>query len=222
MQSVPEQPFESSASSNVTSESSVGAAIPPSQWKLRGWKRFGFYGANVFILFHLVAVCSSPMSVQPSSPLQQMLWYCCSPYVQVLYQNNGFHFFAPNPEGANSVVYTLEFTDGRTQEGKFPNRQIFPRLLYHRHFMLSEFLGALDGPEREMMTRAFARRLCEKHGADKISISLQWHDLALRERILAGGTLFDDDLYQVTPLGTYTWEELSASSAESLSLTSAE
>ncbi|MCA8985255.1 MAG: hypothetical protein R3C12_19035 [Planctomycetaceae bacterium] len=188
----------------------------------RGWRRVGFYALNVGILFHLVAVCAAPLSVQPSSPFEQTLWLWMSPYVQVLYQNNGFHFFAPNPEGTNSVVYKLEFADGTTQDGKFPHRQIFPRLMYHRHFMLSEFLGALEGEEREKMTRAFARRLCEKYGAAKVEMSLQWHDLALRERILAGGTLFDQDLYQLTPLGTYTWDELSATSAEKSSLTSAE
>jgi len=194
------------------------AQAAPRSWK----RRLAFYTVNVLLLGHLVAVCAAPMSVQPSSPLQQGLWLTMSPYVQLLYQNNGFHFFAPNPEGANSVLYTLEFSDGSTRDGKFPNRQIWPRLLYHRHFMLSEFLGSLDGQEREQLTRDFARRLCEKYGAQKVSISLQWHDLALRERILAGGTLFDDDLYQVTPLGTFTWDELSTSSDEKSSLTSVE
>ncbi len=185
-------------------------------------RRIGFYALNVFILFHLVAICASPLSVQPSSPLQQNLWVAVRPYVQVLYQNNGFHFFAPNPEGANSVLYRVERPDGSLVEGKFPNRQIFPRLLYHRHFMLSEFLGAVDGEEREQMTRAFARRLMEKYEGEKIEISLEWHDLALRERIVAGGTLFDDDLYRITPLGTYTWDELSATQGGNSSLTSAE
>ncbi len=213
---------------NEQGQAAVGVsevdASPASQtaFVLRGWKRVGFYGLNVLILFHLVAVCASPMSVQPSSRIQQNLWWVCSPYVQMLYQNNGFHFFAPNPEGSFSVLYEVEQADGSVKEGKFPNRQISPRLLYHRHFMLSEYLGALEGADRERMTRAFARRLCEKHKGEKISVSLQWHDLALRERILAGGTLYDQDLYQVTPLGTYTWDELSALPAEQASITSVE
>lgn len=194
------------------------AQAAPRSWK----RRLAFYALNLVLFLHLVAVCAAPMSVQPSSRLQQNLWLVMSPYVQLLYQNNGFHFFAPNPEGAYSVLYTVELADGSTQDGKFPNRQIFPRLLYHRHFMLSEFLGSLEGREQEQLTRDFARRLCEKYGAEKVSISLQWHDLALRERILAGGTLYDEDLYQVTPLGTFTWDELSASADENSSVTSAE
>ncbi|MCG6157896.1 hypothetical protein [Rubinisphaera margarita] len=188
----------------------------------RGWSLAGFVLLNLWIVFHLLAIVSAPLSVSPSSNLERGLWMTMSPYVQILYQNNGFHFFAPNPEGSNSVRYVLEFEDGRTLEGKFPNRDISPRLLYHRYFMLSETLGALGGEARERMVRDFARQLCRDYGAERATLFLEWHELARRERILAGGSLFDDDLYQVTPLGTFTWDELSKSSNANVATTSAE
>ena len=185
-------------------------------------KRLGFYALNIWLIFHLLAICAAPLSVSPASPLEQSLWETMSPYVQVLYQNNGFHFFAPNPEGCNTVHYTLEYADGSSEQGSFPNRDISPRLLYHRHLMLSESLGNMRGPRREMMIHDFAYQVCKSHQAQKISLSLVWHELALQERIIAGGTLFDQDLYRETPLGTFTWDELSASSAKSSVATATE
>lgn len=179
-------------------------------------KRIGFYALNLGIMFHLIAVCAAPVSVSPSSDLEQSLWVSVSPYVQVLYQNNGFHFFAPNPEGAHTVHYTLEYEDDATnvtKQGKFPHRGIWPRLLYHRHLMLSESLAAMEGERRETMIRDFAYQVCKSHGAKQVTLTLVRHDIALRERIMAGGSLFDEDLYQEIPLGTFTWADLSATSS---------
>ncbi len=177
-------------------------------------RRLGFYALNAAILFHLVAICAAPVSVSPASPLEQSLWVSVSPYVQLLYQNNGFHFFAPNPEGAHTVHYTVTYEDGRTEQGKFPHRKIWPRLLYHRHLMLSESLAAMEGERRERMIRDFAYQVCKDHGAQQVSLSLFRHEIAFRERIIAGGSLFDEDLYQEIPLGTFTWADLSATSSE--------
>jgi len=182
----------------------------------------GFVLLNLMIVFHLFAIIAAPVSVSPSSGVEQGLWETLSPYVQLFYLNNGYHFFAPNPEGSNSVRYIVEKDDGTIVEGKFPNKQIWPRLLYHRYFMLSETLGQMEEPYAELMTRDFARQLCREYEGDRITLQLEWHDLARRERILAGGTLYDQDLYEVTPLGTFTWNELSKSSKENVANTDVE
>ena len=176
-------------------------------------KRIGFYALNLAIMFHLVAICAAPLSVSPSSELEQSLWDFTAPYVQLLYQNNGFHYFAPNPEGAHTVHYVVTYKDGKTERGLFPHRGIWPRLLYHRHLMLSENLAAMEGERRERMARDFAYQVCKSHGAERVTLSLVRHDIAMRERIIAGGSLFDEDLYQEIPLGTFTWADLSATSS---------
>ncbi|MCA8986292.1 MAG: hypothetical protein KDA78_01535 [Planctomycetaceae bacterium] len=181
--------------------------------------KVGFVILNCWIIFHLFGIIAAPVSISPSSNLERGIWETLSPYIQLLYQNNGFHFFAPNPEGSNSVRYIVEHDDGTKTEGKFPNREIWPRLLYHRYFMLSENLGQMDPELQPIMARDFARQLCREHQGEKITLQLEWHELARRERILAGGSLYDEDLYVITPLGTFTWEELTNPSNEDVTTT---
>lgn len=102
------------------------------------------------ILFHLMAVVIAPFSFETvmdtgtPSPLAESAIQVFRPYVDAMFLNHGYAFFAPDPGPSHLVHYELEFDDGRAAEkGVFPdlNRQR-PRLLYHRHFMLSEQLTA--------------------------------------------------------------------------------
>ena len=96
---------------------------------------------TVWLVFHLVAIVSAPASVAPASDLARATWSVCSPYLQVLYLNHGYHFFAPDPGESTLLSYTAEKADGTTIHGAIPHPEIWPRLLYHRHFMLTESLG---------------------------------------------------------------------------------
>jgi hypothetical protein len=97
---------------------------------------------SVLLLVHLCALLTAPLQVAAAgSPAIRPL-SLLQPYVNLLYLNHSYFFFAPNP-GANHLVrYELEFDDGRKPiVGEFPDRKTeWPRLLYHRHFMLSESL----------------------------------------------------------------------------------
>lgn len=55
--------------------------------------------------------------------------------------NNGYRFFAPDPGASHLVKYEL-LKDGQPiATGKFPDKDShWPRLYYHRHFMLSEMM----------------------------------------------------------------------------------
>ena len=120
-------------------------------------RRKAFLLLNAFLVFHLFAIVICPASVEPSSPLVQAGFQLVSPYLHMLYLDHGFHFFAPDPGESTLVAYSLEFADGSTTTGRIPNRDIYPRLFYHRHFMLTEFLG--NGPEelQPFVERSFAR-----------------------------------------------------------------
>ncbi len=171
-------------------------------------KRFGFLLLNGWLIFHLFAIVVCPASVEPASPLAQSGFEFVSPYLHALYLDHGFHYFAPDPGASTLVAYTLEFPDGSTKTGRFPDRSISPRLFYHRYFMLSEYLG--NGPEelQPFVERAFARNLCRESGAIRVSLTRVTHDTAAVEEILRGLTLNDASLFKETPLGTYTVEEL--------------
>jgi len=96
------------------------------------------------IAFHLAAVFLAPMAfaTEDSSPLVNRLYSVVRPYATALYLNHGYFFFAPETGPAHLVDYKVEFADGRPPvTGRFPKLATErPRLLYHRHFMLSESL----------------------------------------------------------------------------------
>ena len=106
---------------------------------------------SVLILLHLLAVflppftfASSPQpGAAPPSPFAQLFLEFFQPYINALFLDHGYAFFAPDPGPAHLFKAQLEFAEGQPPlELLFPNRRAqWPRLLYHRHFMLSERLN---------------------------------------------------------------------------------
>lgn len=186
----------------------IDESLPHSSFPRVRFGRKAFLALNAFLVFHLFAIVICPASVEPSSPLVQAGFQLVSPYLHMLYLDHGFHFFAPDPGESTLLSYSLEFPDGTTTTGRIPNREIFPRLYYHRHFMLTEFLG--NGPEELLpfVERSFARNLCRQTGATRVSLTKVVHDTASVADIRRGLSLNDSSLFTETPLGNYTAEEL--------------
>jgi hypothetical protein len=188
--------------------SSYGRLAPTARRRIA---RAGFALVNVWIVYHLAAVVLAPWSVPPSSRLVQNAWRAIGPYVQILYLNHGYHYFAPEPGNSTLVSYVLETADGREEVGRIPHRGIWPRLLYHRHFMLTEFLASNDAQDPKLkseLVRAMARQLCRQHGARRVTLSRITHRLPSMEWVRAGGTLDDPGSYTEEPLGTFACDEL--------------
>jgi hypothetical protein len=99
---------------------------------------------SLLVTFHLTAVFVAPLAFASdySSPLVSRLYSVVRPYATALYLNHGYFFFAPAPGPTHLVDYKVEFADGRPPvSGRFPDLATQrPRLLFHRHFMLSESL----------------------------------------------------------------------------------
>ena len=182
------------------------APLPASSPGRRVASTMGFVLVNVWLVYHLAAIVLAPWSVPPSSRLvQNAWWWGVKAYVQPLFLNHGYHYFAPEPGNSTLVAYVLELPNGKRETGRIPNRGIRPRLLYHRHFMLTEFLAASENyppAVRTELLRAMARELCHEHGALRVTLSQVTHRLPTMERIRAGGTL--DDNYTEEPLGTFS------------------
>ncbi|MFN9984742.1 MAG: hypothetical protein ACK52S_04230 [Pirellula sp.] len=145
----------------------------------------------VLIGFHMLAVLAEPLhffsrSEVQTSPEFGALRRTLAPYVEWLYLDHGYFFFAPNPGPSHLVAAKLIRTGpipagpvstgasvtpspdseernrarnlDRTvaSESQFPNGEIdylfpdrtrqWPRLLYHRYFMLSEFYNNVFAP----------------------------------------------------------------------------
>jgi hypothetical protein len=124
--------------SNATSNAATETVSLSAGWQV---------GASVLILLHLLAICLAPLamstrSVDGPSPIIAPLFRTFEPYIDATFLNHAYYFFAPNPGPSHIARYEFEFTDGRAlKSGEFPNKkEHWPRLLYHRHFMLSETL----------------------------------------------------------------------------------
>ena len=104
--------------------------------------------------------------------------------------------------------------DGTRLEGIFPNsEQHRPRLAYHRHFMLTEFLNTLvssdaDPKMVDKLTRSYAQHLLETYGADRATLFLRRHYIPSPEQVQNATRLDDQVLYAEKPLGTFTKDRL--------------
>ena len=114
---------------------------------------------SILIIGHLLALVLPPLSVQTRGPAGQspsvstaLEWV--EPYSQLLYIDRGYAFFAPDPGPSHLIQVAITNPDGQRIERRYPDLdQQWPRLLYHRHFMLSEFLHEIyhpPGPPEEL------------------------------------------------------------------------
>lgn len=170
----------------------------------------GFALVNVWLVYHLAAIVLAPWSVPPASRLVQNAWRTVGAYDQILFLNHGYHYFAPEPGNSTLVAYVLEMPDGSLQTGRIPSPEIHPRLLYHRHFMLTEYLASDDlSPSlRSELARAMAWELCREHHARRVTLSRVTHRLPTMEFVRAGGALDDPEGYTEEPLGTFSYDDL--------------
>ncbi len=108
--------------------------------------------ASAAIAFHLCAVVLPPLAFQTRtpdgpSPLFGTLIRPFSGYGQFLHLDRGYAFFAPDPGPSHLIQAAINQPGGTVTEAMFPDRdRQWPRLLYHRHFMLSEYLHATYWP----------------------------------------------------------------------------
>ena len=97
---------------------------------------------SLLLVWHLTAVFLAPLSIPPSSPLVvevaqgSFMQY----YLDALYLNHGYHFFAPEPSNGHLIKYqVLDSGNAIIKDGEFPSKEAnWPRLLYHRYFMLAD------------------------------------------------------------------------------------
>jgi hypothetical protein len=180
---------------------------PPPSWPV--WARVA---ASLALVWHLAAVVLAPLSSPPpASRLSSVLAEPFRPYQGVAFLAHGYRFFAPNPGPSHLVGYELEMPDGSIRRGRFPDlSEHWPRLLYHRHFMLSERLNDMMPPPEadvpaeardafQTVLQSYAAHLQRRHGARRVTLYLIEHGIRSPEEILAGKRLSDPETYRQTP-----------------------
>jgi hypothetical protein len=158
---------------------------------------------NLWLVFHLAAIIIAPAAVGPASDLVLSAWDQFQPYLEVLYLNHGYHFFAPEPEESTLLVFEAERADGTVVRGRIPDRSTQPRLLYHRYFMLTEHMNDASEELRPIWYESYAQHIGRQYGAVKVRLIKQTHLLPTRERILEGGRLSDPESYEDETLGEF-------------------
>src|SRR5436190_12214582 len=128
-------------------------ASPSEARKASHWPLWAKVVASALLAFHVAAVLSGPLafacaSRSGPSPAAEPFARFFQRYASAMYLNHGYAFFAPDPGPNHLVDYKVEFDDGRPPvSGRFPDlAKERPRLLYHRHFMLSEALNTRFAP----------------------------------------------------------------------------
>ncbi len=112
------------------------------------WK----WGISGLVLLHLLAVTAEPFrffthSARGTSPAADPARWALAPYIELAYLNHGYFFFAPEPGASHLMECRLETPDSSEVSLRIPDKhKQWPRLLYHRHFMLAEFLNQLHVP----------------------------------------------------------------------------
>ncbi|MFM8414039.1 MAG: hypothetical protein ACKOCX_04870 [Planctomycetota bacterium] len=174
--------------------------------------------ASLAILAYLAGVIIAPLSgPPPASDLSQAILQPFRPLLGALYLGHGYRFFAPDPGPGHSIRWIVTMPDGSTRSGTVPDAdRDWPRLLYHRRFMVAEKIAPLVPPAdapAEIRSRAkadwlplvkgVAANLLRTHGGDRVRLEMIEHYLPGPEEVAEGRSGAD----LVTPLGTFAVPE---------------
>lgn len=155
---------------------------------------------SLVLVWHFAGIFLAALSIGPSSELVigiaqnwPMQWY-----LDALYLNQGHSFFAPDVGPGHLMRYELFDAGGRVvAQGEIPStKEYWPRLRYHRHFMLADQAG-LPSPDKNYSDlwqrkylESYARHLLRTN-EDALSVRLRrlahWplpRNLALQNRKL--------------------------------------
>ena len=175
-------------------------AVPP---RPRWWSRGAWAAAHLLLGYHLLSLALGPARARPSSATQRTLFVGSEAYLTALNLNYAYQFFAPDPGPSTLLKYEGTRPDGTAVRGVIPDAAgHFPRLLYHRHFMLTERLGGPEGnypPYRA----ALARGLGLQTGAEELELTILTHRLPEAREVRAGFGLDDPATYLERPLGRF-------------------
>ena len=124
-------------------------------------------------------------------------------YANLLYINNGYEFFSPNPSVSHVVDYEVLDDNGQPiAEGRLPDlRDQWPRLYYHRHMMLVEQTQTPDNPLNGVEDTV-AEWLLAKYGGASVRMTLSIHHLLTPQRVIDGMRPDDPSTYE--RVGTFT------------------
>jgi hypothetical protein len=178
------------------------------------WPLFVRLLISLLVAWHLLAVFMAPLSVSvemaPKSdnePPMTTVLAQHSPmqwYLDALYLNHGYHFFAPDPPEGHLIHFqVLDERGGIVKEGQFPSKaEQWPRLRYHRYFMLADQCSIPLATEADSkrweqeFLRAYARELLREYGGLSARVQRITHFPLYRQDALKNMPLDDPHTYK--------------------------
>lgn len=160
------------------------------------------------LVFHLTAIFLPAFSIPPSPRIVRDAYWKLRFYPQAIYMDHGYHFFGPDPGDSTLIRYVARGSDGRTHRGSFPTKKTFPRLRYHRHFMLTEAIPRIadyDPETYRLLIETYARQIAKRFDAERVELYRVTHQMTSADRYLAGGRLDDPETYLEEYLGSFPW-----------------
>lgn len=152
---------------------------------------------SIFIVWHFAGVFLAALSIPISSPLVYsiaqkgiMQWY-----LDAIFMNQGHSFFAPEVGPGHLIKYQLYDQNNQiVEQSDFPSRkEHWPRLLYHRYFMLADQsdVPTDNKQESDMWQRkyleAYGRQLLRDHEQAQTVVVRRYAHWPLPESYVSDG-----------------------------------
>lgn len=109
------------------------------------------YCINVWVVLHFTAIIAAAATIGPAAGYVLATWQLFHPYVQFLFLNHGFNFYAPEPSSSMLMEFEAVRPDGSSVTGRIPDPTLWPRLLYQRHLLLTEHISIAPVDDRTMV-----------------------------------------------------------------------
>ena len=188
-----QQPINRGRPNPSPTEQMAQAPRPAKPRKSGQWPLFVRILVSLFVLFHLFAVFIAPMSMAvalvPRREIDRPLAVAVAQqppvqwYLDALYLNHGYSFFAPDPGEGHLIRFQVYDDRGAViKEGEFPSKtDYFPRLRYHRYFMLAEQcqIGAnseaADKQWQQAYLKNYAQELLREYGGQTVRVQRWVH-----------------------------------------------
>ncbi|HEY4234066.1 MAG TPA: hypothetical protein VGM76_11605 [Lacipirellulaceae bacterium] len=179
-----------------------------------GWPLFVRLLISLLVSWHLLAVFMAPLSVSvdmapktDSEPPMTTVLAQHPPmqwYLDALYLNHGYHFFAPDPPEGHLIHFqVLDERGSVIKEGQFPSKtDQWPRLRYHRYFMLADQCSVPAPTEaaakqwQQAFLRSYARELLREYGGQSVRVQRITHFPLFRQDALKNMPLDDPHTYK--------------------------
>lgn len=203
-----EEPSEGDIQSVAGGDATASTSSSAAPERSGRFRKFAFVVGNLLLAYHVLAIAIAPSSIPPSSQLQRDSWLAFGPYLEAMYLNHGWHFFAPDPGASTLLEYRGIDSQGSTVEGRMPDKSTMkPRLLYHRHFMLTEALPRMQDADVNLRSgyyQALADGVGKMTGLKDVELIRVTHRLPTMQAVRAGFPLDDPAQYDSEPMGRFT------------------